>query len=80
MIIFCHLSWLVNVEMKGQHGFLSASDWPLYPVIIIIVIVVVINMVLLLLLLLLLSLLLLLLQSLYDASAKEIQFWVLYAM
>ena len=37
-------------------------------------------MVLLLLLLLLLSLLLLLLQSLYDASAKEIQFWVLYAM
>ena len=67
--------------MKGQHGFLSASDWPLYPVIIIIIIVVVIIMVLLLLLLLLLlSLLLLLLQSLYDASAKEIQFWVLSAM
>ena len=22
----------VHVEMKGEHGFLSASDWPLYPV------------------------------------------------
>ena len=22
----------VNVEMKGKHGYLSASDWPLYPV------------------------------------------------
>lgn len=22
----------VHVEMKGKHGFLSASDWPLYPV------------------------------------------------
>jgi len=21
----------LNVEMKGQHGYLSASDWPLYP-------------------------------------------------
>ena len=22
----------VHVEMKGEHGYLSASDWPLYPV------------------------------------------------
>jgi len=22
----------LNVEMKGKHGYLSASDWPLYPV------------------------------------------------
>ena len=29
-LIFVFLA--VDVEMKGKNGYLSASDWPLYPV------------------------------------------------
>ena len=29
VLFFPHV---VHVEMKGKHGYLSASDWPLYPV------------------------------------------------
>lgn len=30
--MYNNISISVNVEMKGKHGYLSASDWPLYPV------------------------------------------------
>ena len=33
-IFIIYFVLVVHVEMKGKHGFLSASDWPLYPVII----------------------------------------------
>ena len=30
--IYYFFPHVVHVEMKGKHGYLSASDWPLYPV------------------------------------------------
>ena len=30
--VFIFFPHAVHVEMKGRHGYLSASDWPLYPV------------------------------------------------